>query len=303
MKNQEAIGKTRSRVIDFTEKLEESMIFGRASSKREGTTVTALKKPSDKNINKSTSIGQMLEIEKEVERMCTEKLKQEPEIEISSRKFDEGETSRMSPTAEAVHPARGVATTGKLESVDHEVLGILEMTFNVSQKLARVKSGLSREAWPAGSEKWVGAKEQISELEQMLDKQAKKISNFRNLTAAREVAEISEVAVQVGNGIAHHMSRMLPTNRRTVISTAPIISIGVITPEKGVQHDILPAMTPKILEISKLSDKLQRALKGKLKVAKRATNMIINLENDKVRLAEEIKDLKRRGFGVSKSDR
>jgi len=125
------------------------------------------------------------------------------------------------------------------------------------------------------------------------------ISNLRNISAEIKAAERPEVSLPVGFDNAHHISRMLQKNRRTVISTASIISIGVSSPGKEVQNDISPPLTPKTLEISKLSEKLERALKGKFKVAKRATNWIIYLENAQRKLRREIKYLKRQGLGLS----
>jgi len=287
-------------LIEQTEILKERVVSEEEFNKRAGKTETATRNQKAKRGSGSTCNEYQIGTEKEeVNKMKPEKLEQKPAVEVCNRIRDGGETPRMPLTREAPYPARVVGSTANFESVDDEISRILELNLNVSKKLSKMNMDLSREAPPAGGGGMKGAKERISEMEQMLGQQAKMISNLRNISAEIKAAERPEVSLPVGFDNAHHISRMLQKNRRTVISTASIISIGVSSPGKEVQNDIPPPLTPKTLEISKLSEKLERALKGKFKVAKRATNWIIYLENAQRKLRREIKYLKRQGLGLS----
>jgi len=302
--NWDDAGKTQPNLMDQTEILEERVVPEEEFNKRAAKTETTMRNQTAGRISGSTSNKYQIAIEKEeADRMQPEKVKQKPGVKVWNRIRDGGGIPTEPLTREAAFPASAVGSTANFGSVDDEISRILELTLNVSKKLAKMNMDLSRKAPPAGGGGMTGAKERISEMEQMLGQQAKMIFNLRNISAEIKPSERSKVAQQNGYDNAHHISRMQQKNRRTVISTASIISIGVLSPVKEVQNDIPRPLTPKTLEMSNLSEKLERALKGKFKVAKRATNWIIYLENAQRKLREEIKYLKRQGIGLpSKAD-
>jgi len=170
----------------------------------------------------------------------------------------------------------------------------------VKRILGKIKMEMSLKAPVGGGQIRDSTMHKFPQLEQLLCELAERISEFESTIDSRaKNVQLQNLDMQVEFDVVNDLKPKAMTEKTTFVLESAVTCSAIEGARENVkQDDILVEMSPKTCKINKLSRNLRRAIADKVKVAQRATDMIINLENANNGLKDEIDYLQRaQSFG------
>jgi len=237
-------------------------------------------------LEKVRILSQLLGLKSKVEAINIKVVNAQARITTIDRK-DKASASTVAPRAESDKIC---------ENNYSRLLGTLPMVKTI---LGKIKMEMSLKAPVGGGQIRDSTIHKFPLLEQMLCELAERISEFESTIDSRDKnLQLQNLGMQVEFDGVTDLKPKAMTEKNNFVLESAVTCLDFDVAAKGArenvkQDEILVEMSPKTCKINKLSRKLRRALADKVKVAQRATDMIINLENANNGLKDEIDYLQR----------